>query len=169
MRFINIVILGIVLCSFLLAQNNVNNLVHKSKKIDPQYEHLIYDYRIPDWGYHHFYLDFSTNLNGSNDKYHPDRYENERDNSQYNGMLRPYFYLYRTSEKYIFTVYSGLNSSYGYYQDRYEYGSTIQKSFNRYRRSQREWRGHRLGRPHRRGWCRRRARIIVPDKTALKT
>ena len=131
MKLIFSTTLILLFCVSLYAQNKINGLIHKTKTIDPKYQHLIYDYRIPDWGYNRFYLDFSANLNGSDYTYNPNSYQTDYENSQYNGLLRPYFYLYRTSEKYIFSFYSALNSNYRYYQDRQETEFEIEKDINR--------------------------------------
>lgn len=131
MKFIYSVILGVVLCSMLYAQNKVDSLVHKSKKIDPQHHHLIYDYRIPDWGYHRLYLYFYASLYGNDEDNDKNPSEREYTNSQYYGRFQPYFNLYQTSEKYIFSLYSFVNSSYQYYQYRDEDDNDIQKSIDR--------------------------------------
>ena len=130
MKRILIVILSVVLCSILLAQNKVDNLVNKSKNIDPQYEHLIYDYRIPDWGYNRLSLYFYSNLYGNNDDNDKNPSEREYTNTRYNGRIQPYFNLYRTSEKYIFSLYSSIDSYYDYYDERNEYDDHINKSLD---------------------------------------
>ena len=56
MKTIFVLIVLLFFCSVILGQEQIDSLVHKTKTIDPAYQHLIYDYRIPDWGYHRFYL-----------------------------------------------------------------------------------------------------------------
>ncbi|MEJ2053071.1 MAG: hypothetical protein P8X42_04040 [Calditrichaceae bacterium] len=132
MKFFLSVFLILLFCTSSFAQKKINTLVHKSKTIDPGYQHLIYDYRIPDWGYHRFYMNFSTNLYGNDYNYGPDSYYSEYKSSQYQGRFQPYFYSYRTSERYIFSIYSTLSSDYQYDQNRRESEYDIQKDIYRY-------------------------------------
>ncbi len=131
MKTIFVLIVLLLFCSIILSQEQIDSLVHKRKTIDPAYQHLIYDYRIPDWGYHRLYLDFSTSLYGNDDKYNSDYPRNRYENLEYSGGFRPYFYLYRTSEENILTLSSTLRSSYWYYQRKDDRETTIRKSIDR--------------------------------------
>jgi hypothetical protein len=131
MKMIFVIIVSLSFCSILIGQKQIDSLVQKTKKFDLAYQHLIYDYRIPDWGYHRLYLDFSTSLYGNDAKYNPDSYRNHYENSEYSGRFRPYFYLYQTSEKLIFSLYSMMTSNYWYYENRDESETYTQKTIDR--------------------------------------
>ena len=100
MKTIFVVIVLIFYCSILFGQDQIDSLIKQPKKIDKDHQHIIYDYRLPDWGYHRFYVNLSAI---SSVKDHD--YENEiRKEQMYNGQINPSYYRYKISEKTTYTI-----------------------------------------------------------------
>jgi len=82
------------------SQDYIDSLVNREKQIDKTRQHLIYEYRLPDWGYRQFYLNFSNSLGGQ-------KRENQdvrRYNSNTNIHFAPYYILYSESEQKITSI-----------------------------------------------------------------
>jgi len=90
------------------SQVSIDDLVKKDKQIDPDKEYLIYEYRLPDWGYNQFYFNASNSFNGLS--------RSDKDISQENFstsvQFSPHFIKYHESEQTVFSLNSSINSSF---------------------------------------------------------
>ena len=113
MKTTRIVLILLTFYSITIGQNQLDSLVALEKGIDTTKQYLIYDYRLPEWGYERFYFDFSGSITG-NDR---TAKANSMENNQHNIQLRPYYYRYTESENLISSIQSSLRTYYRYGKD----------------------------------------------------
>lgn len=117
-----IILLLMISYSMATAQNQIDSLVKSDKKIDQSQSHLIYDYRLPDWGFDRIYFDFSSILNET------DRSAKNvsRNMYQHHIQLNPYYYSYAESENKIFSIEGSMHvyNSYSKYDTKMSYDSS---------------------------------------------
>lgn len=124
MKTIFVIIASLFYYSISFGQYQIDSLIKLPEKIDSDLQHLIYDYRIPEWGYQRLYVSFSATTYG----YDRD-YENEIQKSQrYSTQINPYYYKYKTSEKTTYSLRSILTSNYGYDKFKLDNESDVQKN-----------------------------------------
>ena len=104
-----------LLSNYLIAQNKIDSLIQIDKSIDTTKAHLIYDYRLPDWGYNMFFINFA----GSG--YDIERILNSqsRTNVNYDLNLSPHYLIYNESEKINTSLMVQISSGYSFssYED----------------------------------------------------
>ncbi|KAA3611023.1 MAG: hypothetical protein D8M58_13665 [Calditrichaeota bacterium] len=96
--------------SFAASQDQIDSLVSLNKDIDSTKKHLLYDYRLPDWGYQRLYLDFYGSISGKETLKDKDL----RDRTGLSINFRPSYFSYSESEEEIFSISSSLSSYYNY-------------------------------------------------------
>jgi len=114
----------LVMCSSLFGQTRLDSLVEKPKKIDPNLEHLIYEYRIPDWGYRRFTTSFTTRLYGQD----RDSKDEDYNTKSFSGQIYPNFKLYKESEKSVLNITSMIRADYQYRKTEREENSGEQEN-----------------------------------------
>jgi hypothetical protein len=97
LKYIFLILLN---CSVILGQGSLDSLINKNKEIDSAKVFLIYEYKLPEWGYSRFYFNLYGTLS-ENDRSGQNRAFNDLGNSIH---LNPYFYKYLESEKLISSI-----------------------------------------------------------------
>ncbi len=98
----------------LLAQDDasVDTLFKFGSGINSQYKHMLYDYRLPEWGYAIALIDFETDGHG----YHYNAEDLSNSSENYSYQLLPSYSRYSESEKKICSQYIKINNGYSYQQ-----------------------------------------------------
>lgn len=103
MKVMRIVPLFFILCSFIIGQDHLDSLVTLEKKIDTTKQYIIYDYRLPEWGYNRVYLNFSGNISG-----YKNTGKRNEEHSNYSIQLTPNYTDYTESESMISLIQGSL-------------------------------------------------------------
>jgi hypothetical protein len=95
---------------FLHAQeySSLDTLYQFRSGINPNYKHLLYDYRLPDWGYSEFFIGLGTSNSGTDREREG---ESDIDNS-FSGRILPGYRKYFEGEKNTFRLFVHINSDY---------------------------------------------------------
>lgn len=129
MKLLGVVLVLLAFYSFTTAQNQIDSLIALDNEIDATNENLIYNYRLPNWGYKRIYLDFNGGFGGSLRK--ADTQSN--DNDDFNFYIRPYYLGYYESENIISTIQSNLTTYYNYSeQDRQSSIDTSESEYSHF-------------------------------------
>ncbi len=115
MKTSTVIILFLFFPLFLLDQNftSPDTLFKFKSGITAENKHLLYNYRLPDWGYSKALIEFE--LRGSG--YHYNEYVNlSTVNENYSYLLLPSYSRYYEGEKKIYFQYAELSNDYSYEQ-----------------------------------------------------
>jgi hypothetical protein len=103
----------VLLCPRILLSQDysaVDTLFKFKSGINSQYKDLLYDYRLPDWGYSKALIEFETRGSG----YHYNYEDGSNVSENYSYQLLPSYSRYYEGEKKICSQYVELNSGYSY-------------------------------------------------------
>ena len=108
MRSFYVGLIFVLINSSVIGQEQIETLVKQKKTIDPSKAFLMYDYRLPNWGYDNLYFDLSGNIQGSNESGKNSTHKSDYQNINFS----PLYFHYFESEKKIFKLQSSVQSSF---------------------------------------------------------